>query len=665
MFRFRPRRSKRRSGDCKKETLLTPSPRMLLLLCMAAAVLLTAVFPAAVLAEESERQTVRVGYYEKEGFEETAGEGAARSGYAYEYYLKLAEYTGWQYEYVYGNFSDLYEELAEGEIDLLAGLTWTQERAGMISYPVSPMGNEPCSLLRHDTDTEVTSDPSTLEGKRIGVMKGAAEGLLQEFLNSHNVYAEVAAYEDHDDLRKDFKDHEIDVLAVEGDGAYGQKHAQIIAVFGASDYYLCVNPDRPDLLGQLNEAQAQLLADEPGYLNELRTKYISGSIENRAFARAEKEWMEGHDSLKTGCLVHCLPYSDTDRDGNVTGMVTDILPEILEKLGIEEMELEWQGFENYEEMMAAAAQGSIDIAFPVSGDLYYAEENGFRQSEPIVTTAMELVYRGEYKRDKSARFAVNRNNRMQDDSIRILFPEAELVEFSSIEECLEAVVSGEADFTILNGLRADDILRNRQYRSLGCIQTGRQEEICLGVSAGNGSLLRLLNRGIRALDEDYALSRSYRYRDGLYTYTTADLLADNMGLFGAVLLGIFAMIIFFHVRDKYRLKKRIRLLEAVSGEDTAGETGADAGAETAGETGAENGEENGSVTGSDTGAGAEAGTGSGTGSYIAAGTETDPTDDTGGELPAGSEKNPRDEPHEKHPEPQPEEKYEAGKDTIR
>ena len=533
-------------------------------LALCAVVLSAAAFPVSVFAEEKERQTVRVGYYEKEGFEETAPEGEARRGYAYEYYLRLAQYTGWQYEYVYGSFSDLYEELAEGDIDLMAGLTWTPERAAEIGYPVSPMGNEPCTLLRHDTDTEITSDLSTLEGRRIGVMNGAAVSLLQDFLNSHSVYAEVETYEDYDSLRKDFKEHDIDVLAVEGNGAYGQKHAQIIAVFGTSDYYLCVSPDRTDLLDQLNAAQAQLLADEPACLDVLSAKYAPESIENRAFAPEEKEWIEEHDSLKAGCLLHCLPYSDIDKAGQMTGIVTDILPEIMENLGIEEM-------------IAALAEGSIDVAFPVSGDLYYAEVNGFYQSDPVLASAMELVYRGEYKRDKKARFAVNENNRMQDDSIRMLFPEAEIVSFSSIEECLEAVVSGEADFTILNGLRADDILRNRKYRNLGCIQTGRQEEICLGVAAGNGSLLRLLNRGIRALDEDFALSRTYRYREGLYAYTTADLLADNLGLFWAVILGIFAIIIFFHVRDKYRLRKRLLMLETIAGSGSSPDAGADAG----------------------------------------------------------------------------------------
>ena len=560
MFAIRQRVSGQRWIDGLRKSFLFRG--MALALC--AVVLSAAAFPVSVFAEEKERQTVRVGYYEKEGFEETAPEGEARRGYAYEYYLRLAQYTGWQYEYVYGSFSDLYEELAEGDIDLMAGLTWTPERAAEIGYPVSPMGNEPCTLLRHDTDMEITSDLSTLEGRRIGVMNGAAVSLLQDFLNSHSVYAEVETYEDYDSLRKDFKEHDIDVLAVEGNGAYGQKHAQIIAVFGTSDYYLCVSPDRADLLDQLNAAQAQLLADEPACLDVLSAKYAPESIENRAFTPEEKEWIEEHDSLKAGCLLHCLPYSDIDKAGQMTGIVTDILPEIMENLGIEEM-------------IAALAEGSIDVAFPVSGDLYYAEVNGFYQSDPVLASAMELVYRGEYKRDKKARFAVNENNRMQDDSIRMLFPEAEIVSFSSIEECLEAVVSGEADFTILNGLRADDILRNRKYRNLGCIQTGRQEEICLGVAAGNGSLLRLLNRGIRALDEDFALSRTYRYREGLYAYTTADLLADNLGLFWAVILGIFAIIIFFHVRDKYRLRKRLLMLETIAGSGSSPDAGADAG----------------------------------------------------------------------------------------
>ena len=39
---------------------------------------------------------VKVGYFENEIFQEGAEKGAIRRGYAYEYYRKLSEYTGWE-----------------------------------------------------------------------------------------------------------------------------------------------------------------------------------------------------------------------------------------------------------------------------------------------------------------------------------------------------------------------------------------------------------------------------------------------------------------------------------------------------------------------------------------------------------------------------------------
>ena len=82
----------------------------------------------------AEEEPVRVGYYENEVFQEGAEEGAVKTGYAYEYYRKLSEYTGWKYEYVYGGYGELYQMLLDGEIDLLAGLAWREERVGLIAW---------------------------------------------------------------------------------------------------------------------------------------------------------------------------------------------------------------------------------------------------------------------------------------------------------------------------------------------------------------------------------------------------------------------------------------------------------------------------------------------------------------------------------------------------
>ncbi|MBR6029436.1 MAG: response regulator [Clostridia bacterium] len=525
---------------------------------MAAAILLTllcrAVLPINCALAES--AAVRVGYYENEVFQEGARPDAVRTGYAYEYYQKLSEYTGWKYEYVYGEYGDLYEQLLRGEIDLLAGLAWREERAGLIGYPELAMGHETYSLVKHSTDADITASPESLAGRRIGVLDSAMVSVLNSYLTGHGVQAEVAAYRDYEALFAAFDAHEIDVLAAEGDGAHGRADAEVLTAFGASDYYLCVSAKRKDLLADLNAAQTQLAVEEPNYLNALRARYYPVSISSMAFSAAEREWMAGHTGLTVGYLNHYLPYSDTDKDGQVTGLVRDILLRMLENLSIAGMSLSWRGFDSYDEMIRELNAGGIDLAFPVGGGLYYSEINGICQSSPVVSSSTELVYKGEYSEALTRHFAVNQNNRMQYYFIRTHYPEAEITLFPSIEDCLRAVLSGQAGCTTLNGLRANDILKNNAFTGLNRLQLNHDDNRCFGVPIGQEGLLKLINRGIIVIGEDYAPGLAYRYAEQLYTVSLADVIRNNWGLFAGILLAVAALIIGFLVRDSRRHKRQ-------------------------------------------------------------------------------------------------------------
>ena len=114
--------------------------------------------------------------------------------------------------------------------------------------------------------------------------------------------------------------------------------------FGSSDYYMCVNKNRSDLLEELNEAQTQILAQEPDYLYSLRSKYYPISVSSRAFSAAEKQWLSSHDQLRIGYLNNYLPYSDTDSDGQVTGIIKDLVPKIIESLAITDIKVTYKGF---------------------------------------------------------------------------------------------------------------------------------------------------------------------------------------------------------------------------------------------------------------------------------------------------------------------------------
>lgn len=511
-------------------------------------------------ANISSNDAVKVGYYENEVFQEGGTPGAVKTGYAYEYYRKISEYTGWKYEYVYGSYTDLYNLLLEGKIDLLAGLAWKESRKDIIAYPEAAMGSETYSLVKHETDYSISANYSTLNGKSIGVLNSAMVDTLEKFLRAHNVKAIITPFDDYDLLFRAFDSKQVDVLAAEGDGAYGRESAEILYPFGASDYFLCVSIHRPDLLTQLNTAQTQLMTDEPNYISSLRAKYYPVSISSRAFTSAEKEWIASNTALQIGYLNDYLPYSDTDEDNNVNGMIKELIPQLLERLAITTIQPVYKGYNSYDEMIAAMNASEVDVIFPVGGGLYYSEENGIYQSNAVTSSITELVSLNDSDYINSKTFAINKNNRMQYYYVINNFPNARIIYFSSIDECLEAVLSEWVDCTTINGLRTD-ILKNRRYRELSMHQLKTSDDRCFGIQIGNEGLLRLINRGMNIVGTEYAQELSYKYSQQLYDYSISDFIKDHMYVFGSLILFVIVIILILLIRDSKHYKAALDAAE--------------------------------------------------------------------------------------------------------
>ncbi|MBP5181729.1 MAG: response regulator [Lentisphaeria bacterium] len=522
---------------------------------------LVLVLPLAVSAGGN---TVKVGYYENEVFQEGAWEGAAKTGYAYEYYRKLSEYTGWKYEYVYGKYADLYKMLLEGRIDFLAGLAWKEERRNLIGYPDAPMGKETYNLVKHHSDNSINADLTTLEGKTIGVLDSALADALRKFLAEKHVTAKIRLYKDYTALFADFDAGKLDVLAAEGSGAYGRYNTEELTSFGSADYFLCVSIKRPDLLKELNAAQSALALGDPNFLNRLNLKYYPKTISARVLSSVEKQWLATHRTLRVGFFENYMPYSGKDTNGQVTGIVKDIFPELLASLGVSGLRVTYSGYLSYDATISDIAAGRIDVAFPVGGSSSSPRESGLYRSVPVTSTSTELVYKGAYTEKTMALFAINKDNRMQYNFIVKLFPKSKVTLLPSIDACLDAVLSGDASCTTLNGLRANYILKDRRYKSLSLHQLGRNDDRFFGVGAGNEGLLRLLNRGLNVLGSDYAQNKSHHYMYALASYRLVDVFLDHLGLFGSLLTAVAAVIIALLVRDRRRTRLRMAEKEAAS-----------------------------------------------------------------------------------------------------
>lgn len=499
----------------------------------------------SITVKADDKKVVRVGYYENEIFQEGASDGAVKSGYAYEYYRKLSEYTGWEYEYVYGTYNELYKQLVDGQIDMLAGIAMLDDRIGVIGYPDEAMGSELYNLIKHDDDDTVSSYPATFEGKKIGILDSAMVNSLSQYLFEQKVSANIIKYDDYSSLFEDFDSKKIDIAAVEGSGTYSREGVEVLCSFGATDYYLCVNINRQDLLFELNQAQNHLAIEEPNYINSLRNKYFSGSVSSLAFSGPEKEWLSANDTLDVGYIEDLLPYSDTDSKGNVTGIVKDVIPQILSGLNITNIEVTYHGYISYDEMLSDMNEGIIDLAFPVEGSLFYSEENGIYQSSPLVSTNNELVYKGNYDSGSVKSLAVNMSSGLQYYYTIAVFPDAELKYYDSVEACMEAVQNEEVDGTVLNGLRAYNLLRNSRFHGLSAVQLSGKDDVCFGIEIGNKGLLKLINRGLSVLDEDYVLNTASHYSDALYKYTFKDFLKDNseIGIIFVIIAFVIALLV--------------------------------------------------------------------------------------------------------------------------
>ena len=514
-----------------------------------------AVLTQTVSAEEP--AVVRVGYYENEIFQEGAEDGVIKRGYAYEYYRKLSEYTGWKYEYVYGSYNELYQKLLDGEIDFLAGLAKTDDRKGLIGYPAAAMGSETYNLIKHAADESITNDFATLANKRIGVLDGAMVGALNKFLNDYGVNATVVTYGDYQDLLDAFDNNVINVIAVEGSGTYGRAHAELLYTFGSTDYYLCVDIRNKELLKELNNTQRKLAAEEPFYLYMLRMKYYPAAISSKAFSADEQEWLKHHDTLKIGYLKNYLPYSDMDETGNVTGLLKDLLPSMLEAMDIQNLNIEYMAYDSYDDMIADLENRTLDMAFPVGGGIYFLEENGVSPTNAVLYSRTELIYRGMHSSDEVSSFAVNTNNRMQYYYVKANFPNAEIVEFSSTEDCLAAVRDGRVQATTLNEFRAGSILKNRRFRELSMKPLPHSEERAFGVHVGNSGLLKLLNRGLNVVGKERPEKIVYNYVDNLYSYTLYDMFMDNQWLFALIVAALAALVTWFFARKSKRERERL------------------------------------------------------------------------------------------------------------
>ena len=445
--------------------------------------------------DAGEQKTVKIGYYEAHDFQEGADDSAAKSGYSYEYIQKVASYTGWRYQYVYGEWKDLYEKLKTGEIDLMAGISYDDDRVNSMLFPEYEMINETFYIYKDTDDTTIKcGNIDSYAGKKIGVVNNDKKMMtaLEDWAKEKQADIQIQYYDSLESCAADFN--------------------------------------------QKNSAESSVTI----FLLE-----------------KEQDWLAGHDTVTVGYTNDYLPYCDTDKDGKATGLVSDLIPDMFDALpGDYEPDIIYRGYNSQNEMVEALKNGDVDMIFPVSSEAWYAEQEGYQESTNVVTSPIDLAYREPYTDKVTTKIAVNKNNQLQYYYTVQNYPDAEIIQYDSIEECIKALKSGEVGSTILSARRANHLVGAE--KKLNVLPLENTEERCIGVAFGNTALLQIINHGLSILGENYGLNHTYTYMDAMRNYKAMDFIQDNIWIFTGILIVIFLCIIWYFCQRDQNMQKQAK-----------------------------------------------------------------------------------------------------------
>ena len=498
--------------------------------------------------DEKQPQTIRVG-----SFEDTfnyVGKNGVRQGYGYELMQALAGYTGWKFEYVKCDWSNCFDKLENGEIDIMGDISYTDERAQKMLFPEEPMGEEKYILYADLSNLDIgTYDFKFMDGKRVGVlMDTEPEIMLTEWENKNGIHTEHVNVNNDDDVEKKLANHEIDCFVSLEESIWSEQGISSVTTIGKSGIYFAINKERSDIKTKMDYAMRQLEQDSPFFKSDLYKKYFTLDYK-QSLTGKEKSWVEEHGGIKIGFLNNDQAIFSMDQEtGKLTGMLAEYISYAKDCLGNQTLEFNIRGYDDYNEMLQALQDHEIDMIFYAGRNPDLAEKKGYTLTNTAWTYSLMAVTDEKYfNEDKSYTVAVPKEQEALKQHIVFSYPQWKLVDYDSLADAADMIMNEKADCFLMGTSQALKYDNNRDFKSVPLTKT---MEACFAVRDGEGTLLSILNKTLKDMPSDMLTSALAIYDSTADKVTFYDFVKDNMfaffvtaGFFVLTIIGIILVLL--------------------------------------------------------------------------------------------------------------------------
>lgn len=452
---------------------------------------------------------VRVGYTEHPGFIECQDDGTYQ-GMGVDYFNAISEYTGWHYEYVSGSRSELEAKLLSGEIDFIAPVMQTQDRAAALyDYPSYAMGTAASGLYVAEGNHSIYYDDyEHMQGMRVGGTPGSFQMIAaREYAAAHGFSFTEVDFPDYVQALQALDAGEIDAVALSS--LYKKPGYHLIAVMKYAPFYVVAKKDSgAGLLRQLDKTMEQAAYEHPAYLADLYDKYYgrsSGSI-NPVLTHAEHEYIKEQRIIRVGCYTDWYPLAFYNvHTHKVEGILIDVFRLLSKKSGLE---FEFVPIQKDNSVQALKDKvQDIDLFIAVVATKERRQDADIVLSHGYIDNNRAFAGLKNHTFDMHQPYTVAVPTEIKGSGafLRENYPQFTIVYYPNLEECFRAVQRGEADTAFQNSYIISATLQHPEFEDMTIWDVSKQMGgffYAVGRSDVDPRMLSILNKYIDALSTD-------------------------------------------------------------------------------------------------------------------------------------------------------------------
>ncbi|MDD3336886.1 MAG: ATP-binding protein [Eubacteriales bacterium] len=511
-----------------------------------------------------EARIVRVAFPKQAGFSEI-GIGGNYSGYTYDYLEKIAEYTGFTFQYI--TFDDMsadeailaaMEMVRTGEADLIGGIIKSDQLEQVYDFCETSYGVVYTTLSALENNTSVSEDTFRgLSPLRVAIYDQATtrNNELVEYLSKEGVTYELVPCKSRQEQVQALENQTADVASSISLSYF--TGTKTLARFAARPYYFATTKGNADLLRELDTAQINISYAFPYFQSKLQDKYFGDNAGGFSLSAQQVQTLQDKKTLDVLCIPDSAPYVTIDQNGNPSGVLVSIMDKFALDTGLS---VTYHVYNKDALLQTAALENQYDIILSIPVSLDYNSQMGFIRSRAVDTVDMVAFEKPTYSKalqDSTVALVQSREQVPSIDCKDIIYCE-------NVKECIRIVNAGKADIGFDNRQSVAYYIYDLYANLVTTPMISQQLDICFLVSTKVGNeFLAILNNYVRNIGADqlaefYSMANTHNQKNAI------ELMARSNPLQMVFLICVFIVALFtavFLAVSSGRKKRQYALLQ--------------------------------------------------------------------------------------------------------